>query len=145
MPSPPEEDRYHINSDQIETHFKVLEKAEIGSISPHLILNVDETGFGASKSERAKSRKVIVPARSEVIPVDKETQKSHFITSLCAIPAAGDVCRRGIITKKETDHPDAEFLNFSAHVRRSSMLKFHVTARIFEGHLTSGALPDITE
>jgi hypothetical protein len=67
--TPREEDRYCVGFDQIETHFKVLEEAEIASISPHLILNLHETGFRASKSGRAKSQNVIVPARFEGIPV----------------------------------------------------------------------------
>jgi transposase len=41
--SPLEEYRYPVNPDQIATHFEVLEKAGIASISLHLILNLDET------------------------------------------------------------------------------------------------------
>jgi hypothetical protein len=143
--SPLEEDRYRVSADQIVTHFEGLKHGDIASISPHLILNTDETGFGASKSGRAKSRKVIVPARFEGTPVYKETTESHFITSLCAISAAGDVLRPGFISKRETDHHDSTFCHFPAHVRRYSSLKAFVTARIFNDYLTTVVLPYITE
>jgi hypothetical protein len=45
----------------IVQHFANLEELEISHISPHLIINLNETGFGVSKCGRQKSRKVIVP------------------------------------------------------------------------------------
>jgi hypothetical protein len=52
---------FNVKIENIVQHFANLEELEISHISPHLIINLDETGFGTSKSGRQKSHKVIVP------------------------------------------------------------------------------------
>jgi Asp-tRNA(Asn)/Glu-tRNA(Gln) amidotransferase C subunit len=49
---PLEEDRFKAKTEDIVQHFANLEEFEISHISPHLIIDLDETGFGASKSGR---------------------------------------------------------------------------------------------
>jgi hypothetical protein len=58
---PLEEDRFNVKIEDIVRHFANLEELEISHISPHLIINLDETGLEASKSGRQKPRNVIVP------------------------------------------------------------------------------------
>jgi Asp-tRNA(Asn)/Glu-tRNA(Gln) amidotransferase C subunit len=58
---PPEEDRFNAKIEDIVQYFANLEELEMSHISPHLIINLGETGFGASKSRTQKFRKVIVP------------------------------------------------------------------------------------
>jgi hypothetical protein len=42
-----EEDRFNVKIEDIVQHFANLEKLEISHISPHLIITLDETSFGA--------------------------------------------------------------------------------------------------
>jgi hypothetical protein len=57
---PIEEARCNVTDGDIRENFANLEGIEISGISPHLVLNLDETRFSASKSGRTKFRKVIV-------------------------------------------------------------------------------------
>jgi transposase len=94
---PLEEERYAITPEIIKQHFANFTALGVTNLSPHLILNLDETGFGASKSGRAKSRQVVIPSSFSGAPVFKESSESHFITALCTISAAGDVFPPGLI------------------------------------------------
>jgi hypothetical protein len=72
--------------EDIVQHFANLEEFEISHISLHLIINLDETGFVASKSGRQKSRKVVVPQPLSKKPVFKETSDSHLLPSYVRSP-----------------------------------------------------------
>jgi hypothetical protein len=113
---PLEEDRFNVEIEDIVQHFANLEELEISHILPHLIINLDETGYGASKSGRQKSRKVIVPQSLSKNPVSKKTDDSNFITAMCAISASGNVLRSGFIAKRQTDHSDADECSFLRNV-----------------------------
>jgi hypothetical protein len=128
----------------IRQHFANLEEIEMSDISPHLILNLDETGFGASKSGRTKSRKVIVPNTLHGIPVFKENVESHFLTAICTISLSGDVLCPGRITKRGTDHPDGSQCSYFDNSRRDSSPKAFVTRRIFGDSLRTVVSPYIT-
>jgi hypothetical protein len=93
-----------VKINNIVQHFANLQELEISHISPHFIISLDETGSGASKSGKQKSRKVIIPQSLSKKPVFKETSDSHFITALCAISASGNVLRSSLIVKGQTDH-----------------------------------------
>jgi hypothetical protein len=135
LAQPLEEDRYNIKIADIEQHFANLDELNSSQISPHLIPNLDETGFGASKSGRQKSRKIIVPRALSKSPVFKESADSHFLTALCRISASGNVLMPGFITKRGTDHPDADQCALSAKVRRYASASAFVTRQIFNGYL----------
>jgi hypothetical protein len=109
----------------------------------HLIINLDETGFGASKSGRQQSRKVIVPQSLSKKPVFKETSHSHFITALCAISASGNALRSGIIAKRPTDHPDVDQYSFLRNVQRYVSPNAFVTRQIFNDYLRNVLSPHI--
>jgi hypothetical protein len=53
-------------------HFEKLKEIGIGEIAAQSFLNLDETGFGASKSGCSKSRNVIVPGEFSAMPVFKQ-------------------------------------------------------------------------
>jgi hypothetical protein len=88
---PLEEDCFEVREEDIHEYFRNLNERGISVTSRHLILNLDETRFGSSKSGRMKSRQVIVPSSFHGTPVYRETTDSHFVTALCAISLAGDV------------------------------------------------------
>jgi hypothetical protein len=102
-----EQDRYQLTPEAITEHFRQLSSLPISSYDPRLIINVDETGFGASKCGRLKSVKVIVPTSFKGKPFREENLKSHFVSALVAMTLAGDILNSGFITKRNTYHPDA--------------------------------------
>jgi hypothetical protein len=124
-------------------HFANLEELEISHISPHLIINLDETDFGASKSRSQKYRKVVVPQSLSQKPVFKETSDSHFIIVLCAISASGNVLRSGLIVERQTGHPDADQSSFLRNVQRYVSPNAFVTRQIFNDYLRNVLSPYI--
>jgi hypothetical protein len=112
-----EEDRFNVKIENIVQHFANLEELEISHISPHFLINLDETGFGALKSGRQKSCKVIVPQSLSKKFIFKETSGSHFITALCAISTSGHVLKSGLVAKREIDHPNVDQCSFFRNVQ----------------------------
>jgi hypothetical protein len=141
---PIEEARYNVTDGDIRQHSANLEQIGISDISPHLRLNLDETGFGAFKSGQTKSQKVIVPNTLHGTPVFKENVESNFLTALCTISLAGDVLDPGRITKRGTDHPDGSQYSYFDKTRRYSSPKAFVTRGIFGDSLRNVISPNIT-
>jgi hypothetical protein len=102
------EDCYNVKISDIHRHFANLGEMEISQISSYFIINLDETGFGASKSGRQKSRPVTVLESFFQTPVFRESSDSHSVTALCGISASSNVMIPGLIAKRETDHPYAD-------------------------------------
>jgi hypothetical protein len=127
----------------IEQHFANLEELEISHMSPHLIVNLNETAFGASKSRRKKSHKVIVRPSLSKKPVFTETNDSHFIAALCAICASGHAMKSGLIAKRQTDHPDADQCSLLRNVQRYVSPNAFVTCQIFNDYLRNVLSPYI--
>jgi hypothetical protein len=75
--------------------------------------------------------------------VFKESSESHFITVLCTISAAGDVLPPGLISKRESDHPDSSHCSFSSNVSRNTSPKAFVTRDIFTNYLGQIVAPYI--
>jgi hypothetical protein len=128
-------DRYNVKIADIHWHFANLGEMEISQILPHLIINLDETGFGASKSGRQKSRRIIVPESFSQTLVFKESSDSRFVTALYGISASGKVMIPGLIAKRETDHPDADQCPFLPNVRGYASANAFVTRQIFHDYL----------
>jgi hypothetical protein len=129
------EDHYNVKIADIHWHFENLGQMEISQISPHLIIDLDETEFGASKSGRQKSRQVIVPESFSQTPVFKESPNSHFVTALDGISTSGNVMIPGLIAKREADHPDADQCPFLPNVRGCASGNAFVTRQIFHDYL----------
>jgi hypothetical protein len=140
LASPLEEDRYRVTPEIIIEHFRKLAESNLCKCDPHMIVNVDETGFGTSKSGRMPSRKVIVPLSYKGQPTYCYSVESYFVSAICSISVAGDVLPPGLITVRGTDHSDAEKLPFSATSFRYSSEKAFITRRIFEDYLSKVVL-----
>jgi hypothetical protein len=95
---------YQLTPNDISEHFRRLENSPISDCDPRLIINFDETGFGASKSGRSKSAKVLVPMSFKGKPVHEELSESHFVSALGAMTLAGDVLSPALITKRTASH-----------------------------------------
>jgi hypothetical protein len=105
------------------------------SRTPQLILNADETGFGASQLGRAKSRKVIVPTGFSPTPVLKEYVDSHCAIALRAISVERDILTPGLVTKRETDNLDTGEYSSVPSARRYTNPKAIVTRQNFADYL----------
>jgi hypothetical protein len=140
---PLEEDRFNVKIGDIVQHFPNLKELEISRISPRLIVNLDETGFGTSKSGRQTFRKVIMPQSMSKKPVFKETGDAYFITALCAISASGNVLRSGLIAERQNDHPDADQCSFLRNVQRYVSPNAFVTRQIIKDYLRNVLSPYI--
>jgi hypothetical protein len=133
-----------VKIEDIVQHFANLEELEISRISPRLMINLDGSGFGASKSGRQKSCEVIVPQLLSKKPVFKETSDLHFITALCAISASGNVLISGFVAKRQTDHPDADQCSFLRTFQRYVSPNAFATRQIFNDYLRNILSPYIT-
>jgi hypothetical protein len=140
---PLEQDRYQLTPEGITEHFRQLSLLPTSSYAPRLIINVDETGFGASKSSRLKSVKVIVPTSFKGKPVREKNLESHFMSAIVAMTLAGDVSNPSFIIKRDTDHPDASKASYFQYVARYSSEKAFVTWSIFGDYLRTMLLPFI--
>jgi hypothetical protein len=88
-------------SERIQFDFENLPHLVLTSISFHLSLNLNETGFRSSKSVPAAARKVIVLKRLATILVFNEGIDFHCFATLCVISASGNGLMSGLITKRE--------------------------------------------
>jgi hypothetical protein len=79
---PLEEARYIVSEQIVRLHFEKVNEIRIGEIAPQLALNHDETGFGATKSSRTKSRNVMISREFGATAVFRERVDSYFVTGI---------------------------------------------------------------
>jgi hypothetical protein len=104
---PLNEPHYDVRSEIIRWHFEKGAQIGICNISSYFIFNLDRTGFGASKSSRTESQKVILPNFFLKTLIFKRKVDLHFVTALCEISAAPEMLAPELITKLETRHLDS--------------------------------------
>jgi hypothetical protein len=100
----------------------------------HLILNLDEIGFGALKTRLDFCFNT---------PVFKGKTDSHFVTALCAVSTTGDVVLPALTTQCETEHPDSGQSSYIPNARRSLTPKGFVTRQIFSDYLLTVVSPSV--
>ena len=71
--------RYEVTPEMILNHFQTLQDIELDTIDPRLVINIDETGFGQSKSGRSRLQKVIVPKSFVGTPVYREEEEKRYM------------------------------------------------------------------
>jgi hypothetical protein len=120
-------------------------KIGIDNVSSHFALNLDGTGFSASKSSRIESRKVILPNPFLKIPIFKRKVDLHLVTALCEISATGKVLAPGFITTPETEHSDSVQCSYSLNARIDTTPKAFVHRQIFFGHLRTAISPHVAK
>lgn len=130
-----EQARSEVTQTDLERYFSVLHREGLTDVKPDLVINIDETGFGASRSGRLKSTKVIVPCSVEGrLYVGKENEP-HYISAICAISAGGRNLPPALITKRKTMHLDVNDLPIGADTRIYHSEKAFVTRKIFQAYL----------
>ena len=148
LATPLEEERFAVTQEIIAEHFNRLSQLQIERIRPEMIINLDETGVGQSKSGRTQSVKVIVPAGMAENPTCLEKKISHYVTSLSAVTAGGKLLRPAFITKRHTDHPDGASLSFSNPEEgplRYSTPKAFISRDVFTDYLRQIVIPYIQQ
>ena len=80
---PLEQERYEVSPAVIEAFLKGINDERLRNANPRLWYNIDETGFGMSKSGRSKKQKVVVPREMRKAPVYKEKKGFAFCFSNC--------------------------------------------------------------
>jgi hypothetical protein len=140
---PLDEDRWKVDPDTMTDHFKKLVEAGVLDCLPSMIINIDETGFGASRAGRSRSKRVIVPLGFRPKPVYEEKLSSHFITGISAISLEGDVFRPALVTTRGSDHPDATQCSWYNGVKRYESENAFVTRDIFTKYLREVIIPHV--
>lgn len=140
---PFEAERYNVDKEVVEAYFKGLNDPRVKECNPHMFYNVDESGFGASKSGRLKTQKVIVPLDLEGAPACEEPADAHYVTCIACASLDGRLLTPGLVTKRQTDHPDASRCSFFNGARRYTSAKAFVTKRIFADYFVNVIWEDI--
>ena len=140
---PLEEERYDVSPEVIEAFLRGLHDERLRNANPTLWYNIDETGFGISKSGRLKRQKVVLPRDMVKGPVYRERTQSHFVSAIACISMTGKVLAPGLITKRGSDHPDASTKSFYSKCRRYTSERAFVTRAIFEDYIKNVLMSDI--
>lgn len=140
-----EVERFAVRKEDVLGYFEELERLEITKINPKLIINIDETGFGASKSGRIKPQKVIVPIDFQGSPVFKASEEKRFVTCLAATNAYGYLLTPGLIADRQYDCQDAQQCSFFGYCLRYFSPKAFVSKDIFGHFVMKSIFPYIME
>ena len=133
-------ERYDVSIDSIAKYFDELRRLEIKSVDPRLIINLDETGFGASKSGRIRPQKAIVPSDFKGNPVFKLGEECRFVSCLAATTASGLMLPPGLIANRKHDCDDASHCSFYQYCLRYFSAKGFVSREIFGHYITNCVL-----
>ena len=133
--SPLEEERFNLSREDIELHFTRLHNLQLESFAPDLIINIDETGFGASQSHRMKSMQVIVDSTQTVRPCVRMEASRIYVTAIAAITAGGSALPPGLIVRRSTVTEDFETIPLGSDLKVYSTERAFVTRNVFENYV----------
>ena len=94
---PIEEERIHVAKDLINDWFQLLNSIGLPSISPFLIFNIDEIGFGSIDAPKPKYKKVIVPSFIETDIACSIPRELNHLTMINCISCDGGLLKPAII------------------------------------------------
>ena len=137
--------RTEVSQQDVNQYFTILAENNVMETPPDLLINIDETGFGASKSGRVKSAKVFVPkgfAGRLYVPCEAE---KHYVSAICAITAGGSCLPPGLIIKRKPSPCDLDTLAIGAKIPIYTAEKAFVTRKIFQDYLADVVVPYICE
>lgn len=134
-------ERFNVTKEDVRSYFSELQRIGITEIHPKLIINLDETGFGASKSGRQKPQKVIVPADFKGSPVFKASEEKRFITCIAATSASGILLTPGLVANRQHECDDAPSCSFFAYCLRYFSPKAFVSRDIFCHFIVNSIIP----
>ena len=135
MAAPLEEERFNLSRESIEHYFTSLVRAGIQDMRPELIINLDETGFGASRSHRLKGIQVITPKSYDQKPCVAISTGHVYVSAIAAIMASGDSLPPGLVVRRTTMTEEFERIPVGRHVKIYTTEKAFVTRNVFENYV----------
>ena len=123
--------RYEVTCEMIIDHFQVLQAMGLNEIDPRLVVNIDETGFGQSKSGRSRLQKVIVPKSFVGSPVYREEEEKRYVSCIAATTLWGTLLRPALISNRQQEAADACRCSFFADCARYHSTTAFVSRDIF--------------
>ena len=135
MASPLEEERFSLSKESIDQHFASLKDSGITEMRPELIINLDETGFGASRSHRLKGIPVITSKSFTGKPCVAISASRVYVSAIAAITASGDSLPPGLIVRRTTLTEDFESLPVGRDLRIYTTEKAFVTKQVFDNYV----------
>ena len=118
---------YRLTCEMIIDHFQVLQAMGLNEIDPRLVVNIDETGFGQSKSGRSRLQKVIVPKSFVGSPAYREEEEKRYVSCIAATTLSGTILKPALISNREEEAADAYRCPFLRIVLLTTQLRplFH--------------------
>ena len=138
-------ERYQVTPESIQEYFRILSQINIESMDPRLIINIDETGFGASKSGRTKSQKVIVPVTFEGTPFYKLKEEKRHVSCLAATTLAGSLLPPGLVANRKYECEDAKFCFYYRNCLRYFSTSSFVSREIFMHYIRNVIIPYVEQ
>ena len=145
LAQPVEFDRALLTQDSIKTYFNLIRQFDIEHISPELIINLDETGFGGSTSKRMRSVKVIVSKKHKGDLRVQDVERTSHISSLIGITAAGTMLQPCSIIARESEHPDGSKCPYFNRMKIYSTANAFITRNVFESYFKDVVFPYVSE
>ena len=133
--------RAEVSTDDLQRYFDELVRLDVSDVNPRLLMNIDETGFGQSKSGRLKSTKVLVPKSVTGRLAVGRPSESHFVSAICTITASGECLAPGLVIKRKTVPVGVDTLPIGENIKIYSAEKAFVTRRIFQAYLAETVVP----
>ena len=137
--------RSQVTQQDVNQYFDVLRRESLVDVHPNLIINIDETGFGASSSGRLRATKVIVPRSVDGRLFVGKKSESHYISAIAGITAGGEMLPPALITKRKTMPIGIDNLPIGGETRLYSSEKAFITRKIFQSYLTDIVLPFVNK
>ena len=140
---PLEEERFALSQEQVGQYFEALHAINVADLDPNLILNCDETGFGASSSHRLKPMKVIVDKNSAVRPCVASHTDRVFVSAIATITAAGEALQPGLIVRRVTLDRDFDELPVGRDLNVYQTERAFVTRQVFSHYVREVCLAHV--
>ena len=135
LAQPVEEERFALTREAILQHFLNLQQLHVQNFDPDLILNIDETGFGASRAHRMKPVKVIVFKGNATRPCLAYETERVFVSAIAAITASGEALKPALIVRRATLDQDFDDLPVGKDLVVYQTEKAFVTRQVFTHYL----------
>lgn len=133
--SPLQEDKFNPSKDDIELHFKRLHELELENLPPDLVIDIDETGFGASQSHIMKSVQVIIDSTTGVRPCLHAETSRIYVTVIAAITAGGFALPPGLVVRRNTATIGLERIPLGSDLKMYSTERAFVTRNVFANYV----------
>mgnify|MGYP001134751241 FL=1 len=128
-------ERGDLKEEDLQNYFKILKDLLIEKINPKLIINLDETGFGGSKSVKKRGKKVLVRKNYKGNCFYQADKQVNLISALVAVTAFGEMIPPCCIVQRGSEHPDSAKCPFYNKMKVYATPNSFITRSVFENYL----------